>query len=84
MELRQNLQSFFRSFLGCFILVVVFLFWTPSISFGQKVMSITIKDGINPATAEFIQQSIENAQKENAQCLIINLNTPGGLLSSTR
>ncbi|MEO6820080.1 MAG: nodulation protein NfeD, partial [Ginsengibacter sp.] len=41
-------------------------------------------DGINPATAEFIQQSIENAQKENAQCLIINLNTPGGLLSSTR
>ena len=84
MELRQNIKSFFRSFSGYFTLVVILFFLTPGITFGQKVTSITIKDGINPATAEFIQQSIETAQKEKAQCLIINLNTPGGLLTSTR
>jgi membrane-bound serine protease (ClpP class) len=63
-------------------LAVLFLF--PSISFTQKVISITINDGINPSTAEFIHQGIEKATKENAECLVINLNTPGGLLTSTR
>ena len=43
-----------------------------------------MNDGINPATAEYIEQGIETAQKEQAQCLIIHLNTPGGLLTSTR
>jgi len=67
----------------------LFIFWAmlflfPSFSFTQKVISITINDGINPSTAEFIQQGIEKAQKENAECLVINLNTPGGLLTSTR
>ena len=84
MELRKNINSFFRSFPGYVTLAFVLFFLAPGFSFGQKIISITIKDGINPATAEFIQQSIETAQKEKAQCLIINLNTPGGLLSSTR
>lgn len=39
---------------------------------------------INPASADFIRDGIEKAVKENAQCLIIQLNTPGGLLKSTR
>ena len=53
-------------------------------TFSQKVVSITVNDGINPSTAEYILQGIEKAEKDNAQCLIINLNTPGGLLNSTR
>lgn len=39
---------------------------------------------INPITAEYISQAIDRAQTENASCLIIKLDTPGGLLSSTR
>ena len=39
---------------------------------------------INPVTADFIHDGIEKAAKENAACLIIHLNTPGGLLKSTR
>jgi membrane-bound serine protease (ClpP class) len=50
----------------------------------QKVISISINGGINPASAEFIQQSIYKARDQKAECLIINLNTPGGLLTSTR
>ena len=61
-----------------------FLILSPSFSFAQKVISITINDGINPSTAEFIHDGIEKAEKENAECLVINLNTPGGLLTSTR
>ena len=60
------------------------IFFLPSISFAQKVISININEGINPSTAEYIHQGIEKAQNENAQCLLIHLNTPGGLLTSTR
>ncbi|MGN6604872.1 MAG: NfeD family protein [Ginsengibacter sp.] len=60
------------------------LFLLPLNSFSQKVVSVTVNDGINPATAEYIHQGIEKAKEDKAQCLIINLNTPGGLLNSTR
>jgi len=61
---------------------VIFLF--PFFSFSQKVISINVNESINPSSAEYIQQGIERAEKENAECLVINLNTPGGLLTSTR
>lgn len=39
---------------------------------------------INPVAADFIHRGIEKTRNENAECLIILLNTPGGLLKSTR
>lgn len=47
-------------------------------------MLIKVDGSINQVSASFIQESIERSSKENAQCLIIELNTPGGLLESTR
>ena len=73
-------QLFVKRFL-IFLAVILLL---PSFLFAQKVISINVNEGINPSTAEFIHLGIEKAQKENAECLIINLNTPGGLLTSTR
>lgn len=56
----------------------------PVVLMAQTVVSIHIDATINPATAAFIHSSIEKAKKEKAQCLVIHLNTPGGLLKSTR
>jgi membrane-bound serine protease (ClpP class) len=50
----------------------------------QTVVSIKIDGAINPVTAGFIHDAIEKAGNENAECIIIHLNTPGGLLKSTR
>lgn len=50
----------------------------------QKVISIDVTESINPASAEFIENSIEKAANKKATCIIIRLNTPGGLLTSTR
>lgn len=50
----------------------------------QTVVALNIDGTINPAVAGFIQRGIEKAKTVNAQCLIIRLNTPGGLLKSTR
>ncbi|MGA7216541.1 MAG: nodulation protein NfeD [Terrimicrobiaceae bacterium] len=51
---------------------------------GEKVCLIKINGAIGPATAGYISRSIGEAQSQNAQCLIIQLNTPGGLLDSTQ
>ena len=51
---------------------------------GEKVSLIKINGAIGPATASYISRSIGEAQSQNAQCLIIQLNTPGGLLDSTQ
>jgi membrane-bound serine protease (ClpP class) len=45
---------------------------------------ITINGTINPAVDDFIRESIERAKTDGAQALIIQLDTPGGLLNSTR
>ena len=75
--LRDLIRKPFYAFFLAIILNISFVS-------AQKVISITINDGINPSTAEFILTGIEKAKAENAECLIINLNTPGGLLTSTR
>jgi len=45
---------------------------------------IFIDGSINPAVDDFIRESIARAKLNGARALIIQLDTPGGLLSSTR
>ena len=52
--------------------------------YAQKVLSLYLDATINPATADFIHRAIEKAKTDKATCLLIHLNTPGGLLKSTR
>jgi len=69
-----------KALLGYFIILLLI----PACVTSQAVVSINIDGTINPASAEFIHTSIEEATNEKAECLIIHLNTPGGLLKSTR
>lgn len=50
----------------------------------QNVVVLTLNGEINPAAADYIESGIEYSKEVNAQCLVIRLNTPGGLLESTR
>ncbi len=45
---------------------------------------IKIDGSINPAASDFIHKSLKEAVDKKAECLVIELNTPGGLLKSTR
>jgi membrane-bound serine protease (ClpP class) len=45
---------------------------------------ITIAGSINPAVYDFIRESIGRAKANGARALIIQLDTPGGLVDSTR
>ncbi|MEO8109023.1 MAG: nodulation protein NfeD [Ginsengibacter sp.] len=63
---------------------ILLLFLLPVTAMCQTVVSININGGINPSSAEFIHKSIQEAERKNAECLLIHLNTPGGLVNSTR
>jgi membrane-bound serine protease (ClpP class) len=45
---------------------------------------ISVDGSINPAVDDFIRESIGRAKADGARALIIQLDTPGGLLTSTR
>ena len=48
------------------------------------IFTIEVDGIINPATAKFITDSIDQAAQQGGQCLIIQLDTPGGLMESMR
>jgi len=50
----------------------------------KHVDLIVVDAGINPATADFIHESLATAERDGASALIIELDTPGGLLDSTK
>ncbi len=45
---------------------------------------IVIDGSINPASDEFIRESIATSARDGAEALVIQLDTPGGLLTSTK
>lgn len=56
----------------------------PLVISAGTVHHIEIDGDINPIAADFIIQHIDQAEKEGAACLIIEMDTPGGLLESTK
>jgi membrane-bound serine protease (ClpP class) len=66
------------------LLVAAWLGAFVTVACGEKVCLSNVDGAIGPATASYISRSIDEAVSARAECLIIQLNTPGGLLDSTR
>src|SRR5579863_9211663 len=49
-----------------------------------EVLKIVVNDAIHPITDEYIGRAIAEAERNKDQALLIEINTPGGLLESTR
>src|SRR5580692_10317444 len=49
-----------------------------------EVLKIVVNDTIQPITEEYIARAIDEAQRRNAQAVLIEITTPGGLVESTR
>ncbi len=48
------------------------------------VMRVVVDGTINPISDEYIERGIEQAGKQHAQAVLIEIRTPGGLVDSTR
>lgn len=56
-----------------------------TILFAQnRVDIITIDGAINPAASEYLHRELEIAPENGVHCVIIQLDTPGGLVNATR
>ncbi len=66
------------------LILLLLLFTGARLHAAEKVILIRVDGTINPATAEYIVNSVGIAEKANAAALVIEMNTPGGLLESMR
>jgi membrane-bound serine protease (ClpP class) len=66
--------------LSCGLLV----FLAIGLASANSIVKIRVDDTIQPITAEYIDRAIEHARQTNADAVLIELSTPGGLLDSTR
>jgi membrane-bound serine protease (ClpP class) len=72
-----------KLFFVSLILLCLSLFVLSSAS-SAEVLKIVVNDAIHPITDEYIGRAIAEAQRNKDQALLIEINTPGGLLDSTR
>jgi membrane-bound serine protease (ClpP class) len=65
-------------------LLLLCLFTRITFAAANKVDIIKISSSINPAVADFLEKGILQASMDGAACLIIEIDTPGGLAESMR
>ncbi len=63
------------------LIIICFLIAVPGFA---AIITIEVNMPIHPISSEFIVKSIERAERENADLILIKLDTPGGLESSMR
>jgi membrane-bound serine protease (ClpP class) len=64
-----------------FLLLIGFCFALPS---SAQIVRLKVDDTIQPVSAEYIGRGIDFAAQQHATAVLIELHTPGGLLTSTR
>ena len=65
------------------ILIFLLIFFTRNFPQDSNVVYLLTFDGVvNPVAADMIHEAIQEADAANSQCLIIEMDTPGGLMKS--
>jgi len=77
------MKPFFVSRIASALLIGSLLFVLCAAA-SAEVLKIVVDDSIHPITDEYIGRAIAEAERNKAQALLIEINTPGGLLESTR
>lgn len=85
-ELRQRksrkIAAFFLLVSACWLAPMYALLASPTAA--PRVDRVVLRDTIQPVSAARIERAITVANREHAALLLVELDTPGGLLDSTR
>ena len=71
-------KSFIQVIFFCFVAIVV------SVPASAEILKIVVNDTIQPISEEYIARAIAEATRRGDQAVLLEINTPGGLVSSTR
>src|SRR3972149_1575430 len=72
------------SFLGLLLLALGLAGCASSIDQENAVHVATLDGAIGPVTADYVERVISDAEDSDAVAIVLRLDTPGGLLDSTR
>src|SRR6059036_1992115 len=53
-------------------------------SASPKVVAVDVDGIVHPVTVEIVSRAIDQAKRENADAILLRLNTPGGLMEAMR
>ncbi len=67
-----------------FLLVLGVLLWAIPVWAAPKVLVLQLEEAITPLTAQKLASALEEAEALKVEALIIELDTPGGLVTTTR
>jgi membrane-bound serine protease (ClpP class) len=65
-------------------LVLMFFATLPALANAQVIYSAEVDSIIQPVSAEFMMETLDRADADNAALVVFTLRTPGGLVDSTR
>ena len=83
-QLAYSVLSMKRRFLSAIYSLLAGLLLFVASPAAAEVLKIVVNDTIHPITDEYIGRALTEAQRNKDKALLIELNTPGGLLESTR
>ena len=84
MEIRPGVFNTMKksALISALLCSIAFVFSSSSAS--AEILRIVINDTIQPISQEYIGRAIDEAVRRKDQAVLIELNTPGGMLSSTQ
>jgi membrane-bound serine protease (ClpP class) len=77
-------KSIKRCYLKLHLIVSIAAVVLSTVEASAEILKVVVNDTIQPISAEYIARGIDEAQHRNAQAVLIEINTPGGLVDSTR
>ena len=80
----SRLTRGFTVLAGLFFVLLITCEVSLSAATGKQIKVISIDESINPGTAAFLARGAQEAEQDEAELLVVQLDTPGGLVSSMR
>lgn len=79
-----ELESFFAMAAARLLLIVALALFASVSRAAAPVVELGVTGVIGPASAEYVERALAHAVRENAQLVVLRLDTPGGLDTSMR